>query len=156
MKKPSSIKANHGVHIAFLICLLLLTACVETDGKALLRKRFAFEVEMDGWVYNRDKGTPTIAQEMTKMVMDSRGIVMYELTLKPGDTLDWHEHPYHTTYVLEGGTLSVFYEDGSKEVLKLHEGNGFWGLPSADITINTGETTVKLLVQDIYSLGPTE
>lgn len=149
-------KTHFGAFTMLVVSMLSVMACNRSADKANAQKWSSYDVEMDGWMYDRDKGTPAVAPEMTKMLMDAQGIVMYELVMKPGDSLDWHEHPYHTMYVMQGGTLAVYYKDGTKEVLKLQDGTGMWGLPNLDTTVNIGDTTVKLLMHDIYSLGSFE
>lgn len=103
--------------------------------------------------YDPGKGSHIVGAGMTKMITDTLGSVMYELTMKPGDSLGWHQHPFHTVFVLEGGKLAVYF-DGSeeKQIMELPTGFGMLGHPSGDAAVNVGETTVRLLTHDLYSL----
>lgn len=100
---------------------------------------------------DRNKGAHIVAPKMTKVLKDTLGIVMYELTIEPGDTLPWHEHPYHTSYVLEGGTLEIIFKD-TTEIAEFPKGRAGLGPPFGDIAINRGETTIKVLMHELYSL----
>ena len=76
---------------------------------------------------------------------------MYELTIEPGDTLPWHEHPAHTFYILKEGTLEVIFEDST--ITSFYpKGKTNFGSPFRDMAINTGETTIKILMHELYSL----
>ena len=107
--------------------------------------------ETNRTTYDRNKGAHIVAPEMTKLLKDTLGIVMYELTIEPGDTLPWHEHPYHTSYILEGGTLKIIFEDRTV-IWDFPKGSAGLGPPFGDIAINTGETTIKVLMHELYSL----
>ena len=92
--------------------------------------------------------------ESIKMLADTFGVVMYESVMEPGDSAVWHEHPYHTVYVLEGGTLAVYFEGMEKQIMELPTGLGFIQPPSGDAAVNIGETTIRILTHDIYDLNP--
>ncbi len=77
---------------------------------------------------------------------------MYELTMEPGDTLPWHEHPPHTFYILEEGTLTVIFENGSQKTSFHSKGQTNFGSPFGDMAINTGGTNIKVLMHEFYSL----
>jgi hypothetical protein len=146
---------NHSICALCVLLLLLFTACkeaspsTEKEGKALLEEVSLIESP----VYNPAKGAHIVEPKMTRMLADTLGIVMYEFIMKPGDSLAWHEHPHHTFYVLEGGTLAVYFEGLEKQVLDLPVGFGMHAIPGGDAAVNIGESTVKLLMHDIYGLN---
>lgn len=76
--------------------------------------------------------------------------------LEPGDSIGMHGHMDHTIYVLEGGTVTVYWEGTEPEVLQLEKGMGFMKGPVTDVAKNTGETTVRLLITEIYRPRMTE
>ncbi len=91
-----------------------------------------------------------VYREYTKVYADSLNVQMYELILKPGDSIGMHEHLDHTVYVLEGGTLMV-WPDGNEPVpYNLETGMAFMGGPLKDVAKNTGDTTVRLLITEIF------
>ena len=85
-----------------------------------------------------------------EMLGDTLGIKMYIGSMAPGDSVAWHYHPDHTIYVLEGGTLAVYFEGAEKQIMELPDGIGFISPPMSDAAVNIGNTTVKLLTHDIY------
>ena len=142
------------LYTVFALLLLSISACKqstdETKGNAILA-----EVEADSKpIYDPAKGGHIVGSEMTKMLVDTLGIVMYEFIMKPGDSVGWHEHPIHTVYMLEGGTLAVYDKNMERQVFELPADVGFLGLPEGDAAVNIGETTVRFLTHDIYSLNP--
>ena len=85
-----------------------------------------------------------------EMLGDTLGIKMYIATMQPGDSVAWHTHPVHSVYVIEGGTLAVYFEGAEKQIMELRDGIGFISPPLSDAAVNTGNTTIKLLTHDIY------
>lgn len=85
-----------------------------------------------------------------KALGDSLNIKMYECTLKPGDSAVLHTHPDHTIYVIQGGTLAVTLQGAGRHVMELKAGEGSIGGPLSDAAKNVGNTTIKILIHDIY------
>jgi len=85
-----------------------------------------------------------------EMLGDTLGIKMYIGSMAPGDSVAWHYHPDHTIYVLEGGTLAVYFEGAEKQIMELPDGIGLISPPLSDAAVNIGNTTIKLLTHDIY------
>ncbi|MDZ7757517.1 hypothetical protein [Rhodohalobacter sp.] len=81
---------------------------------------------------------------------DTLGIKMYIGSMAPGDSVAWHYHPDHTIYVLEGGTLAVYFKGAEKQIMELPEGYGLISPPLSDAAVNIGNTTITLLTHDIY------
>jgi hypothetical protein len=61
-----------------------------------------------------------------------------------------HTHPDHTFYVLQGGKLAVTFQGKGRQVLDLKPGMGAISGPLSDAGKNIGNTTIKLLINDIY------
>lgn len=91
-----------------------------------------------------------VYRDYTKVFADSLNVQMYELILKPGDSIGMHEHLDHTVYVLEGGTLLVWPNGTDPLVYNMETGMGFLGGPLKDVAKNTGDTTIRLLVTEIF------
>ena len=91
-----------------------------------------------------------VYKDYTKVFADSLNVQMYELILKPGDSIGMHEHLDHTVYVLEGGTLLVWPEGQEAVTYNMETGMGFLGGPLKDVAKNTGDTTVRLLITEIF------
>lgn len=87
---------------------------------------------------------------LSKVIADTLDVQMYELVLKPGDSIALHGHLDHTVYVLEGGTLSISFNGGEPMEMVLNKGDGFFAGPANDTGKNSGDTTVRLLINEIY------
>jgi quercetin dioxygenase-like cupin family protein len=92
----------------------------------------------------------TVGAQFSKKLGDTLNIKMYEFTLKPGDSAAMHTHPDHTFYVLQGGKLAVTFQGKGRQVLDLKPGMGAISGPLSDAGKNIGNTTIKLLINDIY------
>ena len=92
----------------------------------------------------------TVGAEFTKKLGDTLNIKMYELTLKPGDSATLHTHPDHTFYVIQGGQVAVTFQGLGRQVMDLKPGMGGISGPVSDAIKNIGNTSVKLLIHDIY------
>lgn len=129
----------------------------ETTIKVLMHEFYSLTIKENKDLYpvNWKEGAFYIAPNMTELKHDEFGIVIYELIIKPGETLPYHVHPYHSNYILEEGTLEVIIGNASTgNTNKYPEGRLGLGSPLADVAINRGETTIKVLMQEIYSLNP--
>ncbi|MFC0774740.1 hypothetical protein [Terrimonas alba] len=81
---------------------------------------------------------------------DSLGIKLYVATMKSGDSAALHSHPDHAVYLLQGGKLAVTFQGKGRQEMNLPTGAGFISGPVVDAGKNIGNTTVKMLVADIY------
>lgn len=93
----------------------------------------------------------TVGPQFSKKLGDTLDIKMYEFTVKPGDSWALHTHPDHTVYVLQGGKMALFVQaTGKQDTLTLPTGTALISGPLTDSGRNIGNTTIKMLVQDIY------
>ena len=140
---------------AALLLLAVLSACGESSARDQTTDVTA-AVESDSVTspFDQSKGLHRVMPQVVKMLGDTLGVVMYESVMEPGDSAVWHEHPYHTVYVLEGGTLTVYFEDMEPQLFELPQGAALIQPPLGDAAVNTGETTVRLLTHELYSLDP--
>ena len=81
---------------------------------------------------------------------DTLGIKLYEVTLKPGDSVGLHTHPDHVLYVVQGGKAVITPKDGEPQVSDLPTGAALVFPALTHQGKNIGTTTIKLLVADIY------
>ena len=84
-----------------------------------------------------------------KALGDTLNIKMYEVALKPGDSALIHTHPDYTMYVLQGGKIAIT-ANGSRREMDLKTGMGVIFGAVTHSAKNTGNTTVRLLINDIY------
>ena len=93
----------------------------------------------------------TVGAKFSKKLGDTLGIKMYEFTVKPGDSWALHTHPDHIVYVLQGGKMALFIQAaGRQDTLTFPTGMALISGPLSDSGKNIGNTTIKLLVSDIY------
>lgn len=91
-----------------------------------------------------------VGAQFANKIGDTLDIKMYELTLKPGESAVLHTHPDHTYYILQGGKMEVTFEGQGTVVMDLKEGMGGVSGPVSDAAKNVGNTTIKMLIHDIY------
>jgi hypothetical protein len=92
----------------------------------------------------------TVGAQFCKKLYDTLNIKLYEFTLKPGDSAALHTHPDHIWYVVQGGKLAVTFQGKGRLELNLKPGMGAVSGPLSDAARNIGNTTIKLLIADIY------
>jgi quercetin dioxygenase-like cupin family protein len=101
----------------------------------------AYDPALDPW---------NVEAPFAKKFGDTLGIKMFEVTLKPGDSVALHRHPDHTLYVVQGGKISITTQGGGRQELELPTGAGFVNATTTHSGKNIGNTTVRLLVTDIH------
>ena len=93
----------------------------------------------------------TVGAKFSKKLGDTLGIKMYEFTVKPGESWALHTHPDHIVYVLQGGKMALFIQAaGRQDTLSFPTGMALISGPLSDSGKNIGNTTIKLLVSDVY------
>ena len=91
-----------------------------------------------------------VYRDYTKVFADTLDIQMYELILKPGDSLGFHGHLDHTVYVLQGGKAIVYLGGNDPHEMEFKAGEGFIAGPMTDVAKNVGDTEIRLLINEIY------
>ena len=109
--------------------------------KPQITEKYQLEEEMNPLNVYKDK---------TKVFADSLNVQFYELILEPGDSIGLHGHLDHTVYVLQGGSAMVWVNGTDPVPYELPTGYGFLDGPLADAAKNTGDTTIRLLITEIY------
>lgn len=92
----------------------------------------------------------TVGAAFSKKLGDTLNMKMFEVTLKPGDSVAIHTHPDHSFYVIQGGKIEVTIQGMDKQVMDLKPGMGWIGGPISDFGKNIGNTTVKWVETDVY------
>ncbi len=93
----------------------------------------------------------TTGGQMVKKMGDTLGLKMYEFTVKPGQSWGLHTHPDHTVYMLQGGKMALYMrEAGRQDTLTFPTGMALFSGPLTDSGRNIGNTTIKMLVTDLY------
>ena len=138
-----------------LISVLFLTSCNETATTAEKKDKDTTPTVTNSVTSSQPEYDPameplTVGAAFSNKLADTLGIKLYEFTLKPGDSAALHSHPDHIWYVVQGGKLAISFQGMGRQVLELKPGMGAISGPLSDAGKNIGNTTVKLLVADIY------
>lgn len=91
----------------------------------------------------------TVAPNLYKVLKDSMGIRILQVTYKPGDSSAMHSHPDNVLYVVESGRTQFTMQDGSKQTHDLKAGTTMilpGGLHSVK---NVGTTTTNAILFEI-------
>jgi quercetin dioxygenase-like cupin family protein len=111
-----------------------------------------------GPLYDASIDHSIVGAAFTKIIHDSLGIKMSEVTLKPGDSLGFHSHPDHAFYLLDTSTV-ILYLPGRNKGDTISGGlpgtGGIMG-PFNDAGKNIGKTNVRLLEIDVHRPRGTE
>ena len=100
--------------------------------------------------YDAELDPLTVEAAFANKLADTLGVKMYEITLKPGDSVALHNHPDHSMYVVQGGKLSIAVQGSEAKEFDMKAGMGMMVGPENHNGKNVGNTTVKLLLHDIY------
>jgi hypothetical protein len=101
-------------------------------------------------VYDPAMDPLTVGAKFSKKLGDTLNIKMFEVTIKPGDSVAIHTHPDHSFYVLQGGKLEVNIQGAGVKIFDLKPGMGWISGPLTDFGKNIGNTTVRWLEVDVY------
>ncbi len=143
-------KNNASIFLVLLMAFAFI-ACNTEAKKDELIKVEGVKIENPSMpAYDAAMDPVTVEGKFAKIHADSLGIKLYEVTLQPGDSVGIHNHPDNIIYVLEGGTGVLTLKDGSTQAVEFIKGMGILGGPATHSGKNTGATTIKLLVADIY------
>ncbi len=143
--------------ILFIFTVMLaifFVACNNTDttDNAIAAKDSTSSVEsQDSKMQDFDPAMDPLKVEaaFAKVLGDTLNIKMYEVAFKPGDSALIHTHPDYTLYVLQGGKIAIS-ADGGRQEMDLKAGMGVIFGSITHSAKNIGNTTIKLLVHDIY------
>jgi hypothetical protein len=100
--------------------------------------------------YNPAMDPLTVGAKFSKKLGDTLNMKVFEVTLKPGDSVAIHTHPDHSFYVIQGGKIEVTIQGMDKQIMDLKSGMGWIGGPTTDFGKNIGNTTVKWVETDVY------
>jgi quercetin dioxygenase-like cupin family protein len=85
-----------------------------------------------------------------KMHKDTLGIKLFEVTLKPGDSVGLHTHPDHVIYIAQGGKARLYSKEGKAQEVELPTGAAMVVPTESHAGINIGTTPITFIVADIY------
>lgn len=147
-------KQNNVIKLSIAIVISVVMACNQpesgvknnnTDTTTTVANKDASPMP----VYDAAMDPLKVEGAYAKVLGDTLNIKMYEVALKPGDSALIHTHPDYTMYVLQGGKIAIT-ANGSRREMDLKTGMGVIFGAVTHSAKNTGNTTVRLLINDIY------
>ena len=87
----------------------------------------------------------SIAPHLHKIVSENNKVRILDVEVKPGDHADLHSHPDNVIIVIQGGTLSMSFKDGSTKEVVLESGSTFFSPSNEHIVDNKGDETIKVI-----------
>lgn len=88
-----------------------------------------------------------------KLLLDNEYVRVLEYTLDAGKKDKWHTHPAKSSYVVSGGQLKVYPENGEIIMAEEKEGTASWlNAVGKHYVENIGKTPIKIILTEIKSL----
>lgn len=88
-----------------------------------------------------------------KLLLDNQYVRVLEYSLDPGKKDEWHTHPPKSSYVVSGGQLKVYLENGDTIMADEKTGTASWmDVVGKHYVENVGTTPVKIILTEIKSL----
>ena len=88
-----------------------------------------------------------------KLLLENEHVRVLEYTLKPGEKDTPHTHTAKSSYVVSGGKIKVYLENGEELIFDEKAGTADWGdYVGKHYVENIGNTTVKIVLTEIKSL----
>ncbi len=85
-----------------------------------------------------------------KIVMENEHLQVVQYSLKPGEKDNWHTHPAKSSYVISGGRLKVFLENGGTIIAEEKTGTASrMDYAGKHYVENFGSTEVTILLTEI-------
>jgi quercetin dioxygenase-like cupin family protein len=88
-----------------------------------------------------------------KLLLENEYVRVLEYSLKPGEKDATHTHPAKSSYVVSGGKLKVYLENGEVVIANEEAGTASWrNYVGKHYVENIGNTTLKIVLTEIKSL----
>ncbi len=94
-----------------------------------------------------------VAPEMYKKDFENERVRVMTVILPPGKSIPEHSHPDHFVYALETGSVKITKPTGEVAEMTPKVGDVVWIPAETHSAVNTGSTTVKLLVIELKPQG---
>lgn len=145
-------KSNTGLLLALLMTFTFLIACDNEAKKDESAKTDVTKTETPAMpAYDAAMDPVKVeANIISRILADTLNVKFYELIIKPGDSVGLHSHPDHLVYVIDGGMVELKNKDGKAAPTEFKTGMGVVTGPDIHSGKNTGTTTIKMVVADIY------
>ena len=95
----------------------------------------------------------SVAPNFYKLVADSLGVRMVEVTYKPGDSSALHWHPDYAIYAIEGGSATFYAKDGTRTDIVLKAGQSLVHPGEWHSVKNNGKTNIHVMLVEPNTTG---
>ena len=103
---------------------------------------------------NADMDAVKVAPDLYKILKDTLGIRIVEVSYKPGDSSAMHWHPDYAIITTEGGTATFYGKDGSKMESEMKTGMTLVKAGEFHSVKNTGKAVLKVVLVEVNRTGP--
>ena len=142
---------TNAVIILVLLMAFAFIACNQETKNEEPAKTEAIKTETTSMpAYDPAMDPLKVEAALARVFGDTLNVKFYELTIKPGDSVALHSHPDHLVYVVDGGFVELKDKEGNAKAVEFKKGAGLVLGPETHAGRNTGTTTIKLVVADIY------
>ena len=88
-----------------------------------------------------------------RVLMENEHVRVLEYAVKPGEKDVWHTHPPRSSYVVSGGKVKVYSENGEPKISEVKTGASSWaGQGAKHYVENIGSTDIKIILTEIKSM----
>lgn len=99
--------------------------------------------------FDTSRSVTTISPGLYKQLADTLNVRMIQGIYKPGDSSIMHAHPDFAMYVLEGGTIELTAENGTKQNVEFKKDMALVLPAGTHSAKNVGKTTLKVIVVEV-------
>ena len=146
-------KRNSRALLAILISASLI-ACKDKSEESVTSTENAASTETAATpASSNDMDAAKVSPNIYKVLADTMGIRMLEVTVAPGDSSAMHSHPQNAIYVIDGGAMTFTAQDGSKSSAELNSGAALIRPAETHSSKNTGNTTLKGILVELNRSG---
>jgi beta-alanine degradation protein BauB len=134
--------------ISLIAICILISACNQNSKSTLNKDQIALK---DTTKLNIDGLKASTAN--FKLLLENKHVRVLEYTLKPGEKDTPHTHPAKSSYIVSGGKIKVYLENGETLIFDEKAGTANWGDYVGKHSVeNIGNTTVIIVLTEIKSL----
>ena len=149
-------KLNSRAFLAILISASLIACNDKSEETATSTENSAASTETAATATSTNEmDAAKVSPNIYKVVADTMGIRMLEVTVSPGDSSAMHSHPDNVVYVTDGGAMTFTAKDGSQGVAELKSGAAVIRPAETHSSKNTGNTTLKGILVEVNRSGAT-
>lgn len=143
-------KQKTSISILFILFFTWIFMACNADNKTEESTAAIQPVENPMPAYNPDMDPVKVEAKFIKLLSDTLGVKLFEGVYQPGDSVDFHQHPDHILYILEGTTIEITLEDGTTQTVELPTGLGAINGPVMHKAKIIGPNPLRLVAADIY------